>query len=157
MNKTLKCILIGIVSFFVVFGIIMLFMGIFAYKNMLNEFNQKPAVAQLDTETVSGYKNISVKELADMLKNKDFTMVNVHIPYIGDIEGTDLSIPFNEITNNLDKLPEDKNSKIVLYCQSGSMSEIASEKLVDLGYTNIYNLNGGMIEWQKQGYPLIQI
>lgn len=35
------------------------------------------------------------------------------------------------------------------------MSTIASEALVRLGYTNIWNLQGGMVEWGKQGYPLI--
>ena len=94
------------------------------------------------------YKHISVSELKDMMKAKDFTLINVHIPYAGDIPGTDMSIPFNEIGEKLD-LPKD--SKIVLYCRSGSMSKTASETLVKLGYTNIFDLKGGMIRWQQEG------
>ena len=41
------------------------------------------------------YQNISVGELQKMLANKDFTFVNVHIPFEGDIAHTDLSIPYD--------------------------------------------------------------
>jgi rhodanese-related sulfurtransferase len=88
------------------------------------------------------------------LKNKDFVLINVHIPFAGNIPDTDLSIPYNELEQNLSQLPADKNEKVVLYCSSGRMSEIAAEELTSLGYTNVWNLKGGMVEWQQAGYPL---
>lgn len=105
---------------------------------------------------VSGgtYTDISALELQAMLAEKDFTFVNVHIPFEGDIPGTDLSIPYNEIEGNLDQLPPEKDAKIVLYCRSDRMSTIASEKLVELGYTNVWNLTGGMVAWEQAGLPL---
>ena len=89
-----------------------------------------------------------------MLKNKDFYFVNVHTPYEGEIEKTDAFIPYDEIENNLNKLPKDKNARVVLYCRSGRMSAEASQKLADLGYTNILNLFLGMHDWQSKGYRL---
>ncbi len=99
------------------------------------------------------YTNISVTELQDMLKNKDFLLVNVHTPFDGNIPGTDLSIPYDQVSQNLDKLP-DKNARIVLYCRSGRMSAMAADTLVSQGYTNIINLSGGMSAWEQAGLQI---
>lgn len=104
----------------------------------------------------NSFQNISSPELAKMLDQKDFFFVNVHIPYEGEIAKTDAFIPYNEIGRNLDKLPQDKNAKIVLYCRSGRMSEEAAVTLTQLGYTNTYNHTGGMIDWESQGYNLLK-
>lgn len=115
------------------------------------------AVTEIVVTAAGGmYTNITADGLNAMLKDKDFVLVNVHIPYAGDIPNTDLSIPYHEITKEsyLSQLPNDKDAKIVLYCRSGRMSQIASEELVALGYTNVWNFKNGMDEWEGAGYPL---
>ncbi len=108
------------------------------------------------TVTVDGgsYLNIAPSELKSMLLNKDFVFINMHIPFAGNIAGNDLSIPYDQIDQNLTQLPADKNAKIVLYCRSGRMSAIAAETLVKLGYTNLWNLDGGMVAWEQAGYEI---
>ena len=121
---------------------------------VLTGCQSKPLTGETIAVGNGSYKNVSSSELNAMLKNKDFVFINVHIPFEGNIPGTDLSIPYDQIEQNLSQLPADKNAKILLYCRSGRMSQIAAEKLVPLGYTNIWNLDGGMVVWEQAGYPL---
>lgn len=100
------------------------------------------------------YIDITAVELQAMLEKKDFTFVNVHIPFEGNIASTDLSIPYDEIEQSLGLLPADKNAKIVLYCRSDRMSNIAAKSLVGLGYNNVWNLDGGMVAWEQAGLSL---
>ncbi|MDH5507435.1 MAG: rhodanese-like domain-containing protein [Anaerolineae bacterium] len=100
-----------------------------------------------------GFTDISTADLQVMLETKDFTLVNVHIPFEGNIPGTDEFVPFNEISQNLGQLPADKDAKIVLYCRSGNMSETAAKELVGLGYTNVFELDGGYNGWKAAGLP----
>jgi len=85
-----------------------------------------------------GFTVLHSAELAAILKNKAFFLVNVHVPYEGEIKDTDAFIPFDKIADNLSKLPASKDAKIVLYCRSGRMSEIAARELAKLGYTRVY-------------------
>lgn len=100
------------------------------------------------------YRDIIVPELRAMVQNKNFLLINVHIPFAGNIPLTDASIRFDQITSHLDQLPADKNAPIVLYCQTGPMSTRAARDLVRLGYTNVYNLVGGFTAWVEAGLPL---
>ena len=116
----------------------------------------KPVTGETVTVAGGSYQNIAPTELNTMLKTKDFVFVNVHIPFAGNITGTDLSVPYDQInaSENLSQLPADKSAKIILYCRSGRMSAIAAEQLVALGYTNIWNVAGGMDAWEQAGLDL---
>jgi len=114
----------------------------------------KPVTGETVTIDGGSYQKLTAIELHTMLKDKDFVFVNVHVPFAGNIADTDLSIPYDQIDENLSQLPSDKNARIVLYCRSGRMSQIAAEKSVALGYTNIWDLKGGMAGWEQAGFDL---
>lgn len=104
--------------------------------------------------TSDSYTDISVAQLQQMLVKKDFVLVNTHIPFEGDMPKTDLSVPYDKTAERLDRFPADKDAKIVLYCRTGRMSTDAAETLVDKGYTNVFELDGGMVAWEEAGLPL---
>ena len=103
------------------------------------------------------WTNITPDKLASMLDHKDFTLLNVKTPYIGEIAGTDLYIPYDQVAARTTELPTDKAAKLVVYCRSGHESAIAAQTLIDLGYTNIDNLDGGMTAWTDSGRSLVQL
>jgi len=100
------------------------------------------------------YHQIGPTALKAMLAQKDFTFVNVHIPYEGEIAQTDANVPYDQVAQQLSRFPPDRNAKIVLYCRTGHMSRIAAETLVRLGYTNVWDLVGGFEGWKGAGFPL---
>ena len=81
-------------------------------------------------------------------------VVNVHVPYAGEIEGTNAFIPFDHIVGDA-SLPTNKATDIVLYCRSGRMSGIASSALSTAGYTRVEELDGGLDTWKAAGRPLL--
>ena len=103
------------------------------------------------------WTNITPDTLASMLAKKDFTLLNVKTPYIGEIAGTDLYVPYTDLAARATQLPADKGARIVVYCRSGNESAIAAQTLIDLGYTNIDNLDGGMNAWTASGRQLVQL
>ena len=101
------------------------------------------------------YQNLTPGQVKMMLQRKDFTLVNVHIPYEGEIQPTDAFVPYTEAAAKVPRLVPNRQAKIVVYCQTGRMSAIAADTLVRLGYTRVFNLEGGMVAWKQAGYPIV--
>ena len=105
-------------------------------------------------KNAEGYADISVEELAGLLESEEVTLVNVHIPYDGELPETDLFIPYDEVADHLDQL-QDKDAPVVLYCRSGGMSTSAAQELAELGYMNVLEVDGGFKAWKAAGYKLL--
>ena len=86
--------------------------------------------------------------------SSDAFVINVHVPYEGELEGTDAFIPFDAISGD-PRLPADRNSRLLVYCKSGRMSAIAGAALIASGYTNVTELAGGMEAWVAAGEQII--
>ncbi len=101
-----------------------------------------------------GYQDITATELASMMRDMELFLVNVHVPFVGNIPGTDATIPYHQLELKLEWLPADADAKIVLYCRSGNMSRTAAASLAAAGYRKVYNVTGGMQAWTAAGLPL---
>jgi len=96
-----------------------------------------------------GFKSLAPAELKAMLANKNFFLLDVHIPEQTHIPGTDAFIDFRKIRENIDRLPAAKDTKIVVYCLGGHMGRIAGFELIKLGYTDVFELKGGRLAFNQ--------
>lgn len=104
----------------------------------------------------AGARIVGPDEFAAVMAESGRVTINVHVPYEGDIAGTDLSIPFDQITELDDLLPQQRSMPLALYCRTGRMSAIAADSLTSLGYLDVVDLRGGMKAWQDSGRSLIR-
>jgi phage shock protein E len=100
----------------------------------------------------AAWTQVSPSELNAMLQSREVFLVNVHVPYEGEIAGTDAFIPYDQIASRIDELPSDA-SMLVIYCRSGHTSTAAAEALVAAGYTGFSELTGGYTAWNAAGLP----
>ena len=92
----------------------------------------------------------------DELSAKPETFVlDVHTPEQTHISDSDAFIPYDKLEENKDQLPADKSTPILIYCRSGSMSREASQTLASMGYTTIYDLEGGTQAYREQRVGLM--
>ncbi len=127
------------------------FLPIYALILLMAACSAPAALSAPSTQT--GYQMISVDDLHEHMQQDDLLLINVHIPWEGDIPGTHAAIPYNDIQSHLAQLPEDKSAPVYLYCRSDAMGHTAAQTLLDMGYRDVYNLQGGYIAWQAAGMP----
>jgi adenylyltransferase/sulfurtransferase len=71
----------------------------------------------------------------------------------GHIEGA-VNIPVKELPERIEELPDDEETEIVTYCQSGFRSSHATIFLKAYGLINVKNLEHGIHEWKEEGYKV---
>lgn len=106
-------------------------------------------------KNVSGYYDTDSDAFAQLVDDPEVTTINVHIPYGGEIPGTEAFIPYNDTKALLAALPSDTTAPVALYCRSGSMSAVAAQAVVAAGYTNVYDLTGGMNAYRTSGRDVL--
>tara|TARA_R110002050_G_scaffold287238_1_gene438316 strand:- start:251 stop:742 length:492 start_codon:yes stop_codon:yes gene_type:complete len=120
-------------------------------------FGQKKLDKLLDKWNTRNVPYISVETLAmpktdaillDAREEKEFN--------ISHLENA-IRVGYDDFSTKetLAKLPKDKTAKIVVYCSIGIRSETVAHKLIQEGYTNVYNLYGGIFEWKNADFKVI--
>lgn len=109
-----------------------------------NSKNKEP-----ETPQKAEYEQISAQQAKEIMDSETgYVIIDARTQEefdAGHIEGAIL-IPEYEIAQRAEKELPDKEQLILVYCRSGRRSKIASQSLVDLGYTNVKEF-GGIIDW----------
>ena len=132
-----------------------LFLGLMAGCSSSAGEKTSTAEGKQQASTQEAFVRLDPASFAERMKDSQAKVINVHIPYEGELEDTDAFIPYDKIVGDAD-LPKDKATPILLYCRTGRMSEEAGAALHEEGFTNIAHLEGGMKAWEAAGRKLIQ-
>lgn len=94
---------------------------------------------------------ITAKEMQAALKN-DVQLVDVRTPLEfsqGHIKNAkNINVKAEGFKDKIQQL--DKDKPVYIYCKSGHRSNIAAQEMVELGFTEIYDLKGGIVAWEKE-------
>lgn len=96
----------------------------------------------------TAYHKISAAEAKEMMDQSEVIIVDVRTLQEyqeGHVPGA-VNIPNEEILDTEPELLNDKDATLLVYCRSGRRSKDASDKLVKMGYKNVYDF-GGIIDW----------
>jgi rhodanese-related sulfurtransferase len=98
------------------------------------------------------------QEFKEFIASNDVLLVDVRTPgefSSGHIENA-ININFlsSEFDEKIQKL--DTTKTLVIYCRSGNRSGKSTSKLVKAGFKDIYDLKGGVLNWQKSGQKLVK-
>lgn len=104
---------------------------------------------------MSKVDQMSVNEVFEIYedKNNDYVFIDVREPNeweAGVIPGVQ-KISLGDIPDKLDSL--DKDKKYIMVCRSGGRSNAASSMMIEKGFNNVSNFQGGMLDWYDSGFP----
>ena len=124
-----------------------------------NSSNPNAQAESLELQEALITKNVSVSEFQELTKDRtEAILLDVRTPNEvaqGIIEDA-IVIDFydKKFKGKVDKL--DKSKPILIYCRSGRRSGIDMSTLRELGFSEVYNLQGGIIEWDKAGLETVK-
>jgi len=101
-------------------------------------------------------KSISIADARALLGKSGAVFLDVREPEefkAGHIPGA-INIPRGLLEFQIEQQAPDKNTTIVVYCRSGNRSALAAATLMNMGYKNVFNVDGGWKTWQEAGYPV---
>lgn len=103
-------------------------------------------------------KEISVIELLELRKSgQEFQLIDVRETYeydVGNIDG--VHIPMGEIPLNIERIH--RNGTVIIHCRSGARSANVIRWLeAEHGFTNLYNLSGGIMAWKNHIDPSVEV
>lgn len=69
------------------------------------------------------------------------------------VSAININLEGSDFASEVSKL--DKNSTVAVYCRSGNRSGVATKQMAELGFTDMYDMQGGIVEWQAAGGQVV--
>ena len=102
------------------------------------------------------YKQVNVNQAVQVLNRDNVTVIDVRgnsEVSNGVIKGAKV-IPVTDISKHLVELEKNKDNPFLVYCGSGTRSGHVCSTLTKNGFSDVYNLTGGLMSWTSENLPL---
>lgn len=104
------------------------------------------------------YEAVSAQQAQQMIASFNPIILDVRTPgefARGHLENSVL-IPVQQLQSRMDELAPFSDEPILIYCATGNRSTVAAKILVDKGFTRIFNLRHGILDWARNKYPIVK-
>jgi sulfur-carrier protein adenylyltransferase/sulfurtransferase len=109
------------------------------------------------TDTQVTIEEIQPFEAAAEIEGGDVVLIDTREPHEyqeAHLEGGKL-VPPGLLIDEINGAAPDKSARTILYCRSGNRSALAAAQMQALGYENVASMEGGIVAWQEQGFPVV--
>jgi rhodanese-related sulfurtransferase len=103
-------------------------------------------------------KKVDPVEFSEVIAQPGVIILDVRTPEefnAGHIANAiNINIADSNFSSEVSKL--DKNATVAVYCRSANRSAVATDEMAKLGFTDMYDMQGGIIDWEAAGGPVVQ-
>jgi len=117
-----------------------------------------PQVGGVQTEEIPKVKDLTPDQAQALISKNQVVIIDVRTPQEYSQGHLENAVNFDFSSANFESKISglDKSKSYLLYCQSGRRSKAASEVVKSLGFGEVYNLLGGIAQWQAINLPVVK-
>ncbi len=102
-------------------------------------------------------KKVDPVEFSEVVKQPGIIILDVRTPEefnAGHIANAiNINLEGSDFASEVSKL--DKNATVAVYCRSGNRSGVATEQMAELGFVDMYDMQGGILDWEAAGGQVV--
>jgi rhodanese-related sulfurtransferase len=103
-------------------------------------------------------KKVDPVEFSEVVNQPGVIVLDVRTPAefsAGHIANAiNINLEGSDFASEVSKL--DMNATVAVYCRSGNRSAVATDQMTELGFTDMYDMQGGILDWEAAGGPVVQ-
>ena len=118
------------------------------------------AIAMLTgcSSTNEAIKKVDPVKFSEVVSQPGVIILDVRTPEEFDAghitNAININLEGSDFSSEVSKL--DKNATVAVYCRSGNRSGVATDQMAEIGFTDMYDMQGGIVDWEAAGGPVVK-
>lgn len=144
-------------TFFFLFFLLSMLFSVLIMSSLRDSTTLETTTVTSSQKELEKISTIGIEQWKELYDTRDFVVIDIRTFQefnLGHIKNSTL-VDFyaSDFSSQLDQL--DKKKKYLIYCRSGSRSSYALSQFKQLGFQEVYDLQGGVLSWKEEGYGLV--